>query len=403
MSIRHLIASVFAAAAMFGIASASVAGPLVVDVYNPGAKGIFPVSSEIVSGKTEAILIDAQFRRDDAQALVNRMKASGKTLKAIYVSHSDPDYYFGLDTIQAAFPDAKIVATPQTIAAIEASKDGKLAYWGPILKDNAPKSVIVPQPLDGNTLTVDGQALRIVGLDGPTPDRTFVWIPSERTVVGGIPVAANIHVWMADTQSPLSHANWLATLDRIDALKPVRVVPGHFLPNRDGSQPFTTGVAFTRDYLKAFDQETARAKDSVALVAAMDARYPNLGAKPSLEMSAKVAKGEMQWPAPAPFPAAGKTARMQFGDTEFDLHFKDDKTMSFIGTAGRFKGVTDTVQYTAREIRPQVYMVYWHEPGTGSNVVHVEDFERGTVNTNIALKDGQFLHMSGTLKLVGRE
>lgn len=263
--------------------------------------------------------------------------------------------------------------------------------------------MIVPQPLDGNTLRVDGEPLRIVGLDGPTPDRTFVWIPSERTVVGGIPVAANIHVWMADTQTPLSHANWLATLDRIDALKPARVVPGHFLPNRDGSQPFTTGVAFTRDYVKAFDQEATRAKDSATLVAAMEARYPDLGEKSSLELSAKVAKGEMQWPAPAPFPAAGKTVRVQFGATAFDLHFKDDKTMSFVGTAGQFKGVTDTVQYTAREIRPQVYMVYWHEPSTGSNVVHVEDFERGTVDTNIAAKDGQFLHMSGTLKIVGRE
>ncbi|RQU34487.1 MBL fold metallo-hydrolase [Burkholderia cenocepacia] len=403
MSIRHLFSSAFAATALLGAASAGIAAPLTVDVYNPGAHAIFPVSSEIVSGKTEAILIDAQFQRNDAQALVSRIKASGKTLKAVYVSHSDPDYYFGLETIHAAFPHAKIVATPQTVAAIEASKDGKLAYWGPILKDNAPTSVIVPQPLDGNTLRVDGEPLRIVGLDGPTPDRTFVWIPSTRTVVGGIPVAANIHVWMADTQTPLSHANWLATLDRIDALKPARVVPGHFLPNRDGSQPFATGVAFTRDYVKAFDDEAARAKDSAALIAAMEARYPDLGEKSSLELSAKVAKGEMQWPAPAPFPAAGRTVRVQFGATAFDLHFQDDKTMSFVGTAGQFNGVTDTVQYTAREIRPQVYMVYWHEPSTGSNVVHVEDFERGAVDTNIATKDGQFLHMSGTLKIVGRE
>ncbi|MCM3372918.1 hypothetical protein M3640_19850, partial [Bacillus velezensis] len=90
---------------------------------------------------------------------------------------------------------------------------------------------------------------------------------------------------------------------------------------------------------------------------------------------------------------------VQFGATAFDLNFKDDRTMSFVGTAGQFKGVTDTVQYTAREVRPQVYMVYWHEPSTGSNVVHVEDFERGAVDTNIAMKDGQFLHMSGTLKI----
>ncbi|MCM3378143.1 hypothetical protein M3654_24340, partial [Bacillus licheniformis] len=60
--------------------------------------------------------------------------------------------------------------------------------------------------------------------------------------------------------------------------------------------------------------------------------------------------------------------RAQLDATAFDLNFKDDRTMSFVGTAGQFKGVTDTVQYTAREVRPQVYMVYWHEPSTGSNV-----------------------------------
>lgn len=65
--------------------------------------------------------------------------------------------------------------------------------------------------------------------------------------------------------------------------------------------------------------------------------------------------------------------------------------------------MTDTVQYTAHEIRQQVYMVYWHEPSTGSNVVHVEDFARGTVNTNIATKDGRLLHMSGTIAIVGHE
>jgi glyoxylase-like metal-dependent hydrolase (beta-lactamase superfamily II) len=113
-------------------------------VYNPGAKSMFPVSSEIVTGQTDAVLIDAQFQRNDAEALVQKIKATGKKLTTVYISHSDPDYYFGLDVIQAAFPDAKIVATPQTVAAIQASKDGKLAHWGPILKDNAPKALVVP-------------------------------------------------------------------------------------------------------------------------------------------------------------------------------------------------------------------------------------------------------------------
>ena len=46
-------------------------------------------------------------------------------------------------------------------------------------------------------------------------------------------------------------------------------------------------------------------------------------------------------------------------------------------------------------------MVYWHEPQSGDNVTHVEDFERGEVYTNIAARDGSFTHLKGQLKIVG--
>ncbi|NWE37202.1 MBL fold metallo-hydrolase, partial [Pseudomonas gingeri] len=49
------------------------------------------------------------------------------------------------------------------------------------------------------------------------------------------------------------------------------------------------------DYIKAFDEETAKAKDSAALISAMKKRYPSLGDESTLELGAKVAKGEMQW------------------------------------------------------------------------------------------------------------
>jgi glyoxylase-like metal-dependent hydrolase (beta-lactamase superfamily II) len=258
---------------------------------------MFPVSSELVTGQTDAVLIDAQFQRNDAEALVQKIKASGKKLTTVYISHSDPDYYFGLDVIQAAFPDAKIVATPQTVAKIQASKDGKLAYWSPILKENAPKALVLPQPLAGDSIELEGQKIQIVGLDGPTPARTFAWIPSLKTVVGGIPVLANTHVWVADTQTPESRRDWIKTLGRIEALHPKAVVPGHYLLNADGSTPYSlASVKFTRSYLQAFETEAKKAKDSAALIAAMKKRYPKLEGDSSLELSAKVIKGEMKWP-----------------------------------------------------------------------------------------------------------
>jgi len=55
-------------------------------------------------------------------------------------------------------------------------------------------------------------------------------------------------------------------------------------------------VRFTPDYIRAYDEEAAKTKTSADLVAAMKQRYPNLGSVSSLELSAKVSKGEMKWP-----------------------------------------------------------------------------------------------------------
>jgi hypothetical protein len=76
-------------------------------------------------------LVNAQFGASDARKLVELIRASGKQLTTIYISHGDPDYYFGLATLQDAFPQARIVATAQTVAHIQQTQAGKLAYWGP--------------------------------------------------------------------------------------------------------------------------------------------------------------------------------------------------------------------------------------------------------------------------------
>lgn len=65
---------------------------------------------------------------------------------------------------------------------------------------------------------------------------------------------------------------------------------------------------------------------------------------------------------------------MTFGGAAFRLNFVDNKTMSFVDTSGAFQGVQHTVQYTAVEVSRNVFMVHWHAPTTGFNVVHVQDW-----------------------------
>ncbi|MGM3174171.1 MBL fold metallo-hydrolase [Dickeya lacustris] len=284
-------------ATLLATITASASAALKLEVYNPGEHAVFPVSSEIITGEHDALLIDAQFQRNDAQQLVEKIRATGKTLKTIYISHHDPDFYFGLDVLKAAFPQANIVATPQTIAAIKATQAKKVAYWGPVLKENAPKEIVIPSPLAGNQLTLEGNTINVLGLDGATPDRTFVWVPALKAVMGGVQVAANIHVWIADTQSVASRQHWLADLDNIDKLKPITVIPSHYAVNQDGSAPWSPhNVTFTRQYLHTFEQKAQSSANSGALIDAMKQAYPTLGDVSSLELSAKVIKGEMSWP-----------------------------------------------------------------------------------------------------------
>ncbi|VVO93689.1 MBL fold metallo-hydrolase [Pseudomonas fluorescens] len=279
-------------ATTLGFAAQASASTLTLDVFNPGEKAIFPVTSVLVSGERDAILVDAQFGKSQAEQVVEKIRTSGKRLTTIYISHGDPDYYFGLDTLTAAFPNAKVLASQPTVEHIKQTVDGKLAFWGPKMGADVPAKTIVPDVLKGDSLMLEGQKLQVVGLDGKQPDRSFVWIPSIKAVVGGVVVAENIHVWMADTQTPQSHADWLATLHAIETLKPKTVIPGHYLGDTARS---LAAEQFTADYIKAFDEETAKAKDSAALIAAMKKRYPALGEESSLELSAKVAKGEMKW------------------------------------------------------------------------------------------------------------
>ncbi len=265
---------------------------LQVEVYNPGHEAIFPVTSVLVTGEKDAILVDAQFGKSQAEALLEKIRQSGKNLTTIYISHGDPDYYFGLQTITAAYPKAKVVATAPTVAHIKQTMVDKLAYWGPKLGNDAPSKLVLPAVLEGSSLNLEGQQLQVMGLDGPQPERTYVWIPSIKAVVGGVVLSNNIHVWMADTQTPQSHQDWLATLATIENLHATTLVPGHFLP---GELDVKDSAQNTARYIRAFDSEAAKAGNASELIEAMKARYPTLQDVPSLELSAKVATGELKW------------------------------------------------------------------------------------------------------------
>ena len=274
-----------------GASAQASPAPLSLQVYNADA-GSFHVNAVLVSGKTDAVLIDTGFTRADALRIAAMVLDSRKTLKTIYISQADPDFYFGAGVLKSLFPNATLIASAPTVKKIQATLPTKLTVWGPRLGANAPADVPLPEVMTSNTIQLEGETLEIRGLDDLLPHRSYVWIPSLNAIVGGVNVFAGLHVWTADTQTAQERAAWISKLDAIAALQPITVVPGHMLA---GQKQDVSQVAYTQSYLERFESELAKAPNSAALIEAMKAAYPAAGLMVALDVGAKVNKGEMKW------------------------------------------------------------------------------------------------------------
>src|SRR4051812_4759631 len=224
--------------------------PLTWKHFPAGENGFFraPV---LISGASEAVLIDGGFTLPDGRALAEAIKASGKKLTTIYISQGDPDYYFSLAPIKAAFPDARVIAASATITAIKGNVEKKLATWGPQLKENGPQTladIVMPDVFDGHSFTLEGHAIEIVNAEGLSNLR-YIRVPSLDAIFGGVLIFAGVHVWTADTPGAEARAAWVKALEVMAARKPAVVVPGHMAPD---AAIDASAIRYTRDYLVAF-------------------------------------------------------------------------------------------------------------------------------------------------------
>ena len=382
--------------AFMAFALTGFAKGLQLKVYNPGPKAIFPVTSTIVYGKKDAALVNAQFQKQYAEEVVKEIKGLKKNLKYVFVSYNDPDYYFGLDVIRKAFPDVQILSMAQTAYLIEASKDSKLGVWKNQLGADAPDTLFVPQPVD-SLPAIEGNDLQIK-YNKDDSAHPFVWIPSLRTVVGASSVAQEGHPWMADTQGDKGIERWQNVISTIKQLNPTTVIPSHFIISSNYQPAILDTIS---KYLADYRQAAAKSHNADELISAMEKLYPQMPGKDNLVFGAKVFKGEQEWKIFNPYPPIGRAIKVDFGAFAFRNSFKDAHHMTFLGLNGGYKDVTDSVLPTVVEVAPNVFMLYWSEPNsTKSNVVHVQNYNTGTVWTNIAAPDGKFYNMQGKLSVI---
>ena len=251
-----------------------------------GSEDGFLVNSALVTGEKDAVVIDAQFTLADGKKVADAVTASGKNLTMVYVTHAHPDHYFGFPAIKESFPNARLVALPATIAEIEKTWQAKVKQWQPTYKDKITSKPSIPEPLATNSLELEGQKLEIVASQqGDEEQNSYVWIPSLRTVIAGDIVYDGVYPWTAET-NPASRQAWSATLDKLSALKPEKVVPGH---QKSGTNNDPASIEFTKNYLAAYDEALGTSKNAKELEAKMKEKYPDAALPVIVKMGAEAA------------------------------------------------------------------------------------------------------------------
>jgi glyoxylase-like metal-dependent hydrolase (beta-lactamase superfamily II) len=265
MAVRTRILLTLLAAA----SAVSAQSKLHLRVFTSGPNG-FSVNSTLIYGDRDAILVDTQFVMSEAYRVAAMILESKKNLTTVYITHGHPDHYFGIAALKQAFPKARFVALPATVAAIRNGWEGRLKYWTPEFGFNLPTTgPILPDELQGNTLTLEGETLEVVGgVTGDGPDNSYVWIPSLRALITGDIVFSGSYF-----TPPGMPEDWLKTLDQIADLRPVTVIPGHQSAN---ARHDASVLGFMKIYIHDYNEALDSSKTAAEFRSKLTKKYPGL-------------------------------------------------------------------------------------------------------------------------------
>jgi len=254
----------------------------------------FGVTSTIIYGTTEAMIVDAQFTLANAHRLTAEAIEIDREISFIFITHMHPDHFLGLSVLHEAFPKARVIAFGDCADEINSAYDFKIEYWGyKVLGRNGSKSKIPVERFDDAQLLLDGFPISFFGpMRGDASKCVVVWVESISTLIAADTVFDKAHVWLADARTPGMRAAWLETLAFLASLKPEIVVPGHS-PKQALRSP--EAISFTRQYILDFEAQWKLSSDSKELIERMDALYPELPVKICLEYSAKILKDQWCW------------------------------------------------------------------------------------------------------------
>src|SRR6202044_519016 len=192
--------------------------PVLTSDLPPGASQMkwSPISSTLISGKRDAVLVDTAITVDQNKTLVDWIAYSGKNLTAIYATHGHGDHFFGANTIQKRFPKARFVATSEVIAVMrkQASVPVVESYWKPRFPGQIDSTLLIADELKDGVLELEGKQLISIPLGHTDTDSTTcLHVPSIGLAVCGDALYNDVHLHLGESNAEVRN-EWIAALDR---------------------------------------------------------------------------------------------------------------------------------------------------------------------------------------------
>src|SRR5437899_6146186 len=189
-----------------------------------------PISSTLISGERDAVLVDAPITVEQARALANWVAASGKNLTTIYATHGHGDHFFGSSTVLERFPGARFVARPEVIKVMrqQASPESLDTFWNPRFPGQISSHLAIAEELTGNVINLEGHDLVSVPLGfTDTASTTCLHVPSIGLIVAGVAAINAAHLHLAESPDQQTRQKCIAALDKMESLKLRAVIAGH--------------------------------------------------------------------------------------------------------------------------------------------------------------------------------
>jgi glyoxylase-like metal-dependent hydrolase (beta-lactamase superfamily II) len=237
------------------------------------ALGFDPTTSTLIFGENDAVLVDAMTTVAEAEALGAWIALHNRNLETIYITHAHFDHFYGLSILLDRFPDARAIATPRTVNAMQMFLSPQVERLARrMFPGQVATKLVAPEPYERDTFTLEGHELRILE-EGRTDsvDSTSLHVPSIGLIVAGDVVYNQCRMYVGDT-TPESRKNWIADLDRLAELNPRIVVAGHKKP---GAPDSPSAIQDTKRYLEDFDRLQKTATSDEDLFDQMTALYPD--------------------------------------------------------------------------------------------------------------------------------